>query len=88
MFTVVPCLEKKRHFKAIFHPKTKIHSISTHPCADVRMGEDSQNTPGVSAENSVAAKSVTLAKVTHSEQNATLTSQQSAVFVHLPLSLG
>ena len=26
--------------KRIVHPKIKIHSISTHPCADVRMGED------------------------------------------------
>ena len=40
----------------------KIHSISTHPCADVRVGEDLQftNTPGVSAENSVAARSSTI----------------------------
>ena len=30
--------------KRIVHPKMKIHSISTHPYADVRMGEDFQFT--------------------------------------------
>ena len=34
-------------FKAILHPKSKIHSISAHPCADVRMGEDLQFTIAV-----------------------------------------
>ena len=30
--------------ETIVHPKMKIHSVSTHPCADVRMGEDPQFT--------------------------------------------
>ena len=41
-------------FKAIFHSSRIIHSICTHPCADVRMGEDLQFTKQ-SAEISLAA---------------------------------
>ena len=32
------------NLKAIVHPKVKIHSISSDPCADVRMAEDLQFT--------------------------------------------
>ena len=28
--------------KVIVHPKMEIHSLSTHPCTDVRMGGDLQ----------------------------------------------
>ena len=47
---IIYAVKTLKDFKAIVHPKIKIHSISTHSCADVRMSE----------ENSVAAKSSTI----------------------------